>query len=87
NVPLAPAMDVPAAAALLQQADELMDMRQRTPLYQQAEQLLIDSVSLCPLFQVVNHYALRTWVKGDFAEDARGIFPNDAWVSGYIAKH
>ncbi|HEY1388412.1 MAG TPA: ABC transporter substrate-binding protein [Ktedonobacterales bacterium] len=87
NVPLAPAVDVPAAATLLQQADELMDMRQRTPLYQQAEQVLIDNVSLCPLFQVVNHYALRTWVKGGFVEDGRGIVPNDAWVTGYIAKH
>ena len=78
---------LPAADALMQQADALSDMSQRIPLYQQAEQLLIDNVAICPLFQYVNHYALRTWVKGDFVEDARGVFPNDAWVSGYIAKH
>ena len=78
---------VPAADALMRQADALPDMSQRVPLYNQAEQMLIDNVAVCPLFQLVNHYALRTWVKGDFVEDARGMFPNDAWVSGYIAKH
>lgn len=78
---------VPAADALMKRADALPDLSQRIPLYNQAEQLLIDNVAVCPLFQYVNHYALRSWVKGDFVEDARGLFPNDAWVSGYIAKH
>jgi peptide/nickel transport system substrate-binding protein/oligopeptide transport system substrate-binding protein len=78
---------VPAADALMRQADALPDMAQRIPLYNQAEQLLIDNVAVCPLYQYVTRYALRPWVKGDFAEDARGVFPNDAWVSGYIAKH
>ncbi len=78
---------VPAADGLMRQADALPDMAQRVPLYNQAEQLLIDNVAICPLYQWMNHYALRTWVKGDFVEDARGLFPNDAWVSGYIAKH
>ena len=78
---------IPAADALMKQADALPDLSQRIPRYQQAEQLLIDNVAACPLFQLVNHYALRSWVKGDFVEDARGLFPNDAWVTGYIAKH
>lgn len=78
---------VPTAGNLMLQADTLSDMSQRIPLYQQAEQLLIDNVAVCPLYQAVNHYALRPWVKGDFVEDARGLFPNDAWVTGYIAKH
>ncbi|HET8906909.1 MAG TPA: ABC transporter substrate-binding protein [Ktedonobacterales bacterium] len=78
---------VPAADVLMRQADALADMSQRAVLYQQAEQQLIDNVVVCPLYQTMNHYALRTWVKGDFVEDARGIFPNDAWVSGYIATH
>jgi peptide/nickel transport system substrate-binding protein/oligopeptide transport system substrate-binding protein len=80
-------VSVPTADALMRQADALPDLRQRIPLYQQAEQMLIDNVAVCPLYQTVNHYALRTWVKGDFVEDARGLFPNDAWVSGYIARH
>ena len=78
---------VAAADTLMRQADTLTDMAQRIPLYQQAEQLLIDNVAVCPLFQYVNHYALRPWVKGGFEEDGRGLFPNDAWVSGYIANH
>ena len=80
-------MDVPQADALLQRADALSDMSQRIPLYNEAEQLLIDNVVYCPLYQIVRHYALRPWVKGGFVEDARGVFPNDTWVSGYIAKH
>ncbi|HEY7342751.1 MAG TPA: peptide ABC transporter substrate-binding protein [Ktedonobacterales bacterium] len=75
------------ADALMKLADALPDLSQRIPLYQQAEQALIDNAVVCPLFQLVNHYALRSWVKGDFVEDARGLFPNDAWVSGYVARH
>ena len=78
---------VPAADALMRHADTLPDMAQRVPLYNQAEQLLIDNVAVCPLYQYVTRYALRSWVKGGFEEDARGLIPNDAWVSGYIAKH
>jgi oligopeptide transport system substrate-binding protein len=87
NAGSSPNITVPAADALMRQADALPDLSQRLPLYQQAEQLLIDSVAVCPLAQYVNHYALRPWVKGDFIENARGLFPNDAWVTGYIAKH
>ncbi|HEU5347565.1 MAG TPA: peptide ABC transporter substrate-binding protein [Ktedonobacterales bacterium] len=78
---------VPAADNLMRRADALSDMHQRIPLYNRAEQMLIDAVAVCPLYQMVNHYALRPWVKGGFVEDARGLIPNDAWVSGYIAKH
>jgi oligopeptide transport system substrate-binding protein len=78
---------VPAADTLMRQADALSDMSQRAALYQQAEQQLIDNVVVCPLYQTMHTYALRAWVKGNFVEDARGIFPNDAWVSGYIATH
>lgn len=78
---------VPAADTLMRQADALSDISQRAALYQRAEQQLIDNVVVCPLSQQMNTYALRAWVKGGFVEDARGIFPNDAWVSGYIATH
>jgi ABC-type oligopeptide transport system substrate-binding subunit len=78
---------VPAASPLLRQADALSDMAARAPLYHQAEQMLIDNVAICPLFQVVDAYALRSWVKGGFAQNGLGVVPNDDWVSGYIAKH
>ena len=85
--PLLASSGVPAADALMRQADGLSDMSQRVPLYQQAEKLLIDNAVVCPLFQALSRYALRPWVTGGFVEDGRGVFPNDAWVSGYIAKH
>ena len=80
-------INVPDAAALLRQADALGDMRQRIPFYLRAERLFIDNAALCPLYQSVSAYALRPWVKGDFVKDGRGIFPNDAWVTGYITRH
>ena len=80
-------INVPAASPLLRQADALPDMAQRAPLYHQAEQMLINNVAICPLFQVVNAYALRSWVKGGFAQNGLGVVPDDDWVSGYIAKH
>jgi oligopeptide transport system substrate-binding protein len=75
------------ADLIMKQADGLRDLSQRLPLYAQAEQMLIDQVAVCPLFQFANHYRLRRWVKGDFVQDAQGEFPNDAWISGYIARH
>jgi peptide/nickel transport system substrate-binding protein/oligopeptide transport system substrate-binding protein len=78
---------VPQADTLMKQADEMRDINQRLPLYNQAEQLLIDNVAFCPLSQPKNQYRLRSWVAGGFTQDAQGLFPNDAWVSGYIAKH
>ena len=80
-------VNLPAADALLRRADALAEMSQRIPLYQQAEQLYLENVAVCPLFQRVAAYAQRSWVKGDFGEDGRGVFPNDAWLTGYIARH
>ena len=77
-------LSVPGVDALLRRANTLSDMYLRLPLYHQAEQLLVDNVSVCPLFQAVNSYAMRTRLKA-FTEDARGLIPNDAWVRGYIA--
>jgi ABC-type oligopeptide transport system substrate-binding subunit len=80
-------VSVPAADALLRRADALAEMPQRIPLYQRAEQLYVDNVGACPLFQLVAAYVQRSWVTGGFVEDGRGVFPNDAWVTGYIARH
>ncbi|HET9979640.1 MAG TPA: ABC transporter substrate-binding protein [Ktedonobacterales bacterium] len=78
-------VSVPGADALLRRADALAETSQRLPLYQQAEQLLIDNVAVCPLFQSVNYYAMRTRLRA-FTEDGRGLIPNDAWLRGYIAR-
>lgn len=78
---------VPQADQLMNQADGLADMKQRVPLYNQAEQLLIDNVSFCPVFQYQNYYRLRTWVKGGFDQTSQALWPLSAWATGYIAKH
>jgi peptide/nickel transport system substrate-binding protein/oligopeptide transport system substrate-binding protein len=81
---------IPATDQIMRQADQISDpaqQNQRIQLYHQAEQSLIDQVAYCPLAQTKNLYRERTWVKGDFFWDAQGLWPNDAWVSGYIASH
>lgn len=80
-------VSIPAADRLMAQADALSDPQRRLALYAQAEQMLVDQVAFCPLFQAANYYRVRTWVKGGFVENAQGYFPNDAWVSGYIVSH
>jgi ABC-type oligopeptide transport system substrate-binding subunit len=75
------------ASSLLRQADALPEWGNRTFLYQQAEQYLVNDAVICPLYQLTNKYALQSWVKGGFDEDIRGLVPNDAWINGYIAKH
>ena len=81
---------VPQADALLKQADAIFDdsqQAQRMSLYNQAEQLLVDNVAVCPMFTGNGHYRLRTWVKGGYIISPNGNVPNPGWVSGYIATH
>jgi peptide/nickel transport system substrate-binding protein/oligopeptide transport system substrate-binding protein len=78
---------IPQADQLMTQADQLSGIGLRTKLYNQSEQMLVDEVAYCPLSQNLNFYRVRTWVKGDFVENATGTFPNDAWVSAYIVTH
>jgi peptide/nickel transport system substrate-binding protein/oligopeptide transport system substrate-binding protein len=81
---------VPQADALMKQADAIFDdsqQAQRMSLYNQAEQLLVDNVAVCPMFTGNGHYRLRTWVKGGYVIAPNGNVPNPGWISGYIAKH
>jgi peptide/nickel transport system substrate-binding protein/oligopeptide transport system substrate-binding protein len=78
---------IPAADALMKQADGLADMSQRVPLYNQAEQMLLDQVAWCPTSQYQNYYRVRTWVKGGFVQTAQGSFPLPVWQTAYIANH
>jgi oligopeptide transport system substrate-binding protein len=78
---------IPEADQLMKQADGLQDMSQRVPLYNQAEQMLVDQVAWCPTSQYQNYYRVRTWVKGGFVQTAQGSFPLPVWQSAYIANH
>jgi peptide/nickel transport system substrate-binding protein/oligopeptide transport system substrate-binding protein len=78
---------IPEADALMKQADGLADMSQRIPLYNQAEQMVVDQVAWCPTSQYQNYYRVRTWVKGGFVQTAQGSFPLPVWQTAYIANH
>ncbi len=78
---------IPEADALMKQADGLQDMSQRVPLYNQAEQMLVNQVAWCPTSQYQNYYRVRTWVKGGFVQTAQGSFPLPVWQTAYIANH
>ncbi|HKS71227.1 MAG TPA: ABC transporter substrate-binding protein, partial [Ktedonobacterales bacterium] len=80
---------VPQADQLMSQADGMFQTSQtdqRMSLYNQAEQLLINQVAVCPVFQYGNQYMARTYMKG-FLEDAQGQEPITEWPNVYIATH
>jgi peptide/nickel transport system substrate-binding protein/oligopeptide transport system substrate-binding protein len=79
-------VNLPPANALDQQADTSSDPARRDALYQQAEQLFVNQVARCPLFQDVMGYQVRPWVHG-WEVDALGLTPLDAWVATFIAAH
>jgi peptide/nickel transport system substrate-binding protein/oligopeptide transport system substrate-binding protein len=77
---------VPQADQLMEQADGTADQNQRTTLYNQAEQLLVNNVATCPVYQYAAHYRVRQFVHG-YVETAQGNPSNDQWVQTYIATH
>jgi peptide/nickel transport system substrate-binding protein/oligopeptide transport system substrate-binding protein len=77
---------VPAADALMEAADANSNQAQRITNYNQAEQMLINQVATCPLYQGNSNYQVRSYVHGFFIE-AGAQTPNDAWQSMYIAAH
>jgi peptide/nickel transport system substrate-binding protein/oligopeptide transport system substrate-binding protein len=78
-------VSVPEADTLTQQADASNDPAQRYALYNQAEQLYINAVAWCPIFQGTAVYLARGQVHG-WQLDGRGLTPNDAWLATYIAR-
>jgi peptide/nickel transport system substrate-binding protein/oligopeptide transport system substrate-binding protein len=80
---------VPDADTLLAAADTLSSpdlQAARLALYNQAEQELMQQVAACPLFQGQSAYRLRSYVVG-MQQSSLGLFPNDDWLAGYIARH
>jgi oligopeptide transport system substrate-binding protein len=73
---------VPAADTLMIAADKNPNVTQRMQQYNQAEQLLVNNVASCPLFQVQGFYRVRQTVHG-FVENAGGFNPNDNFVGMY----
>jgi peptide/nickel transport system substrate-binding protein/oligopeptide transport system substrate-binding protein len=77
---------VPAADTLMHAADANTNNTQRIQQYNQAEQLLIDNVATCPLYQAVARYQVRSYVHG-YTEDAQTFTPLDSFVDMYITNH
>ncbi len=76
---------VPEADTLMTQADANPNQSQRLQQYNQAEQLLVNNVSTCPLYQSLSWYQLRAKFHNYF-EDAQGLVPLDNYVSMYVTN-
>jgi peptide/nickel transport system substrate-binding protein/oligopeptide transport system substrate-binding protein len=78
-------VSVPAADALLDQADASNDQSQRVTLYQQAEQLLMNQVAAIPLFQSKISYVVRAQVV-NWRITPTGQTPLSVWQTTYISR-
>jgi peptide/nickel transport system substrate-binding protein/oligopeptide transport system substrate-binding protein len=76
---------VPQADALLALADGMSDQAARIPLYQRAEQLLVNQGAAIPLYQSLQHYAVRSRVSG-WRIAPTLITPLSVWQSAYIKR-
>ena len=80
------AVSLSAANDLLNKADVNPNAGQRMQQYGQAEQQLVDQVAWIPYDQVVDHWQIRSWIKG-YAQTALGMPSLDQWLTMYIANH
>ena len=69
----------------LQRADSLSDQNERTQLYQQSEQQLVNDVAWLPVYQVEESYLLRANVMG-YRMNALDIIPADDWAKIYMVQ-
>jgi ABC-type oligopeptide transport system substrate-binding subunit len=76
---------VPQVDALLAQADGMSDQTARIPLYQLAEQLLVNQGAAIPLYQPLQNYAVRSRVSG-WRIAPTLITPLSVWQSAYIKR-
>ena len=54
----------PAFDALVDQADVELDPAKRAELYQQAQDLFMDDAAVAMMYNTINHYLVKPWVKG-----------------------
>jgi oligopeptide transport system substrate-binding protein len=78
-------VSLPAADALLAQADGAADQGLRTRLYQQAEQQLVNQVAAIPLCQSVVAYVTRSRVVG-WRISPMLLTPLSVWQTTYIHR-
>jgi peptide/nickel transport system substrate-binding protein/oligopeptide transport system substrate-binding protein len=78
-------VSVPQADALLAQADGMSDQSARIPLYQLAEQLLVNQAAAIPLYQALQNYAVRSHVVGWRIAPTLQT-PLSVWQTAYIKR-
>jgi ABC-type oligopeptide transport system substrate-binding subunit len=77
---------VPVADALLTAADAGGDATQRAEEYGEAEQLLVQQVAVCPLYQFQQSYRVRPYIR-NYVENAEGTLSLDQWLKVSVAIH
>jgi peptide/nickel transport system substrate-binding protein/oligopeptide transport system substrate-binding protein len=78
-------VSMPQVDALLAQADGMGNQAARIPLYQQAEQLLVNQGAAIPLFQTMTIYAVRLRVVG-WRIAPTGVTPLSVWQTAYLKR-
>ena len=78
--------DEPQADALMLQADTNINQKTRARLYQQAEQLLVENVVTCPLYQSQFFYQARLYLHNWWL-NPMGFTPLDSWVNTFLSNH
>ena len=63
--------------ALVNAADVALDPVQRADLYQQAQDVLMDSVPAAMMYNTINHYLVQPWVTGIQTTPQDSAWPGD----------
>jgi oligopeptide transport system substrate-binding protein len=79
------AVSIPQVDALCTQADGMSDLNARIPLYQQAEQLLVNQVAAIPYAQPLWSYVVRSRVVGWWLAPT-GETPLRVWQATYLTR-
>jgi peptide/nickel transport system substrate-binding protein/oligopeptide transport system substrate-binding protein len=78
-------ISIPQVDTLCAQADASLDQASRTPIYQQAEQLLVAQVAAIPLYQSLDFHAVRARVVG-WRLAPTGVTPLSVWQATYLKR-
>jgi peptide/nickel transport system substrate-binding protein/oligopeptide transport system substrate-binding protein len=78
-------VSIPDVDQLCTQADAMSDLSARIPLYQQAEQLLVNQAAAIPYAQPLQSYVVRSRVAG-WSIAPTGVTPLSVWQTAYIKR-
>ena len=63
--------------ALVNEADQTVDVAKRADLYKQAQQVLLNDIPAAFGYNSLNHYLVKPWVKGFQTTPQDGTYPGD----------